>query len=1690
MEHILNNIGTYLLAQSWQIGVIFVVVAAASLAMRRASAHWRYLLWVVVLVKCFVPPLVSVPLAVLPESVAPPVIEIAAPVAPEQVAPAQVAVSQPPEIAPVASKSMVGLSAVPAAAAGPNKFSWLGSLPAMYWLTAAWAGGLGLFGLYVLAKAYRIGRQLNLLRDEPSEQLQAEVTDLAGRMGLARVPRVWLVKGWGQPFVWGLLRGEVYLPQHFARPDETGKRRQIIAHELAHIARFDAAVNALQVIAQGLFFFHPLVWWANKRIRAEREKCCDEMAIAHLSSSPRHYGSAIVDALVRQNDTKLATPSLAIAGPVKNVEDRIKTILTHGRKFYRRPTLAAVVTVLILAGLCVPTALVLTTRPAEAAAKKLVVTEDVSAGIAVISTTIEDSIPALGARFIATLANGDTVELVGVANLHGKTKTWWRPDGSELIQPPYRGAENAPAKYLNEIVIRYSGPSDAGYKWKTPNSHTSGIGKPKDESGKQIDDLRVQLAKFVDSPSVVTFRFGVATGQWRTLASQTLSGGMIYPEKRQLGQIIISSPEIENEKVVIQVATKVLEPNTRFVAIKSSGEVVTPWIRRSSSYGQLATHTYKFGLPLEEIDHFEFQTRPYEWVEFKNVSLKPGFKTNVQIISDAMQVIPRVTSVDGNTVTQDVSDGIAVITVTSALPIDDNVVTEGVGFGKVVIGATIEEVIAALGKPEKREDKPHTSLVYRKSRGVDIIFPAGRAGEIRFNPGFGHPLKGGPGIGTPLKKVLDVYGQPKKTVEVKTLKAQRDQKLFEDRVLYELPKAWKIIYGKEGVLFWFDKNKRVSQFVVFKPRVDKEPGSKDQSALRAKLINWVEKFFSENYRDITARKTLGWGQPVVEPNGNISITYKYLATIWDKDKLIIEDRFTFTPEGKYVSVKKLSKTPAGKVAEVPAEKVDVKDKKALKAHLQKWVEKFFSRNYRDITARETLEWGEPKVEANGNVSIRYKFEATIRDKDKLIIEKRFTFTPEGKYVSAETIETAPAKRPAAKANSKSGKTFTTADLPDVDRREVSKELSEFPAEVDLSTPEGAWAAWQRSHGMEDSRLIEVLAYPADPKRQNVAMAFYEVKPTGAKPYYSNRYFGRILGKWQNISEPAINDIDKARMMFFRSMSMLQSSLVDTGKNYLWANPQLARQMAQDLFDTIRKVDYAYYNEAAKKGWPNDELKRFPGTGTEFNYTTASGWLSLAEWICREFSVNPITDVELGEVFKEKGTYRPAVPYKVTLKDGKVLSGYLPFVYRARSGYFDGVEGIDWHHQYPNGLSDLKASAPAAPMVFASPLSEAAASPVPAVVKTFPAAFTNDVNPRLNRITVTFNKRMTDGNWAWVGGGDTYPETTGKPKYNSIKTTCILPVKLKPGTVYYVGINSPKFKAFKSVDGTSAKPYVILFATKSADGKPTLLTKELVEKAVQVNSYQPAYDPAKVPTEFVPVPNVANTFPPAFATDVDPKLSTISVTFNEKMRDGSWAWVGGGDHYPETTGKPKYDSAKTTCTLPVKLQPGKIYRIGINSVNHKSFRSTDGRSAQPYVILFSTRAADGTETPLPKYMAEEARRANTPAAPASVQVSKAKKFVDLFAAKKFTEAQSMFGPVMGRAMSAKQLEQLYVDLEDVGGEFQGRDEVYHTEEIDQPGQGKFKIVYVPCRWERNRLELKVVFNEAGQISGLWTVPPAR
>ena len=78
----------------------------------------------------------------------------------------------------------------------------------------------------------------------------------------------------------GWLRPVILLPISVMTGLDEDQLRAILAHELAHIRRYDYLVNILQSAIEVILFYHPAIWWLSHRIRAERENCCDDLAVA------------------------------------------------------------------------------------------------------------------------------------------------------------------------------------------------------------------------------------------------------------------------------------------------------------------------------------------------------------------------------------------------------------------------------------------------------------------------------------------------------------------------------------------------------------------------------------------------------------------------------------------------------------------------------------------------------------------------------------------------------------------------------------------------------------------------------------------------------------------------------------------------------------------------------------------------------------------------------------------------------------------------------------------------------------------------------------------------------------------------------------------------------------------------------------------------------------------------------------------------------------------------------------------------------------------------------------------------------------------------------------------------------------------------------------------------------------------
>ncbi|HOW73996.1 MAG TPA: M56 family metallopeptidase, partial [Phycisphaerae bacterium] len=154
-----------------------------------------------------------------------------------------------------------------------------GLAPVLPWLVGSWLLGVLALSLWRLGGLIATYRLRTMAVTAASDQIVALVARLADRLRVSRPVRVLQSAITRTPAVIGHLRPVILLPLSAVTGLKTAELEAIIAHELAHIRRYDYLVNLIQTVVETLLFHHPAVWWISRRIRAEREHCCDDLAV-------------------------------------------------------------------------------------------------------------------------------------------------------------------------------------------------------------------------------------------------------------------------------------------------------------------------------------------------------------------------------------------------------------------------------------------------------------------------------------------------------------------------------------------------------------------------------------------------------------------------------------------------------------------------------------------------------------------------------------------------------------------------------------------------------------------------------------------------------------------------------------------------------------------------------------------------------------------------------------------------------------------------------------------------------------------------------------------------------------------------------------------------------------------------------------------------------------------------------------------------------------------------------------------------------------------------------------------------------------------------------------------------------------------------------------------------------------------
>ena len=108
-----------------------------------------------------------------------------------------------------------------------------------------------------------------------------------------------------------------------------------MAHELIHVRRGDILAGKLQLVAQLVWWFHPLVWWANREAGRERERCCDDEVVSGVGCKPARYARALLSVLEQKSRLR---PLVALAGvrALEVTSRRLEFIMRYAKTDHRR----------------------------------------------------------------------------------------------------------------------------------------------------------------------------------------------------------------------------------------------------------------------------------------------------------------------------------------------------------------------------------------------------------------------------------------------------------------------------------------------------------------------------------------------------------------------------------------------------------------------------------------------------------------------------------------------------------------------------------------------------------------------------------------------------------------------------------------------------------------------------------------------------------------------------------------------------------------------------------------------------------------------------------------------------------------------------------------------------------------------------------------------------------------------------------------------------------------------------------------------------------------------------------------------------------------------------------------------------------------------------------------------------------
>src|SRR5512142_563333 len=195
--------------------------------------------------------------------------------------------------------ALVAIAAVPLAPALRVGGSVARAVHAEVLLPGSWA--LGIFAAWALIAFFAATRLVwglwrlrSLRRDaQPMTDVDPLLLETIEQCRAIREVAICSSREVRVPTAVGFFKPVILIPEWAVRELSAIELRAIVLHEFAHLRRGDDWTNLFQKIVRTIFFFHPAVWWIERRLTLEREMACDDAVLAEMEN-PHVYARCLV----------------------------------------------------------------------------------------------------------------------------------------------------------------------------------------------------------------------------------------------------------------------------------------------------------------------------------------------------------------------------------------------------------------------------------------------------------------------------------------------------------------------------------------------------------------------------------------------------------------------------------------------------------------------------------------------------------------------------------------------------------------------------------------------------------------------------------------------------------------------------------------------------------------------------------------------------------------------------------------------------------------------------------------------------------------------------------------------------------------------------------------------------------------------------------------------------------------------------------------------------------------------------------------------------------------------------------------------------------------------------------------------------------------------------------------------------